>query len=82
MSCITDLELVFDPLRKGKVQKFTDLNIEKHMPNSRKLLSNFIQKTLQTAFFSEKNIFKVKKLYNSHNDVVDVLKKMRKVKVP
>ena len=33
------------------------------------LLSNFTQKTLQTAFLSDEKIFKVKKLYNSHNDV-------------
>ena len=33
------------------------------------LLSNFTQKTLQTAFLSDEKIFKVKKFYNSHNDV-------------
>ena len=52
------------------------------MLHSRKLLSNFTQKTLQTAFFSHENIFKVKKLYNAHNDVVYVPKKMRNVEVP
>ena len=34
------------------------------------------------AFFSDEQIFKVKQLYNSHNDVVYVPKKMRKVEVP
>ena len=59
-----DQYLVFDPLTKRKVQKFTDLNIEKHMLHSRKLLSNLTQKTLQPAFVSDEKIFKVKKVYN------------------
>ena len=42
MSRVIDQDLGFHPLRKRKVQKFTDLNIEKHMFHSRKLLSNFI----------------------------------------
>ena len=54
------------------------------MHHLRKLLSSFTQKTLQTAFFSDEKIFKVEKLYKSHpyNDVVYVLKKIRKVAVP
>ena len=52
------------------------------MLHLRKLLSNFTQKALQTAFFSDEKIFKVKSHYNSHNDVVYVLKKMRKAEVP
>ena len=40
MSRVIDQDLLFDPLTKRKVQKFTDLNIEKHMLHSRKLLSN------------------------------------------
>ena len=47
---------------------------------SRKLLSKYTQKTL-TAFFSDEKIFKMKKLYNSYNDVVYVQQKMRKVEV-
>ena len=38
------------------------------MLHSGMLLSNFTQKTL-AAFLSDEKIFKVKKLYNSHNDV-------------
>ena len=38
-----------------------DLNTEKHMLHSRKLLSNLTQKTLQPAFFSGEKIFKVEK---------------------
>ena len=39
VSRVIDQDL-FDPLTKRNVQKFTDLNIEKHMLHSRKLLSN------------------------------------------
>ena len=65
--------------RKNKGQKFTDLNIEKHMLHSRKLLSNLTQKALQTAFFSDKKILKKrekseKTLYSPKN-VIYVLKK-------
>ena len=35
------------------------------MFHSRKLLSKFTQKTLKTAFFSDEEIFKVKKLHSS-----------------
>ena len=38
----------------------------------------YTQKTLETAFFCDEKTFKMKQLYNSHNDVVYVLKKMRK----
>ena len=61
VSRVINQDLVFDPLTKNKVQKFTDLNIEKHMLHLRKLLSNLIQKTLQPAFFSDEKIFKAKK---------------------
>ena len=52
------------------------------MTRSRKLLSTNNQKTLKTGFFSDQKIFKVKQLYNPHNDVVYLLKKIRKVEVP
>ena len=57
VSRVIDQDLVFDPLKKRKVQKFTDLNIEKHMFHSRKLLSNLTQKKLQPAFFSDEKIY-------------------------
>ena len=58
---VIDQDLGFHPLRKLKVQTFSDLNIENHMLYSRKLLSNFTQKTLETAFFSDEKVFKTKK---------------------
>ena len=64
------------------MQKLTHSNIEKRMIRSRKLLSKNIQKTLQSVFFSDKKIFKVKQLFNSYNDVVYVKRKMGKVDVP
>ena len=61
VSRVNDQNLLFDSLTKRKVQKSADLKIEKHMLHSRKLLSNFTQKTLQPAFFSGEKIFKVEK---------------------
>ena len=52
------------------------------MIRSRKLLSTNNQKTLQTGFFRDQKIFKVKQLYNPHNDAVYLLKKIRQVEVP
>ena len=82
VSRIIDQDRDLRPLRKRKVNKLSDSNIEKRMIRSRKLLPRYIQKTLQTAFCSDKKILKVKQLYNSHNDVIDVPKKMRNVVVP
>ena len=59
VSCVIDQDLLFDSLTKHKVQKFTDLNIEKHMLHLRKLLSNLTQKTLQPAFFSSEKSGKI-----------------------
>ena len=64
------------------MQKHTDSNTEKRLICSTKLLSKYTQKTLQTAFFNDENIFKVKQLNNLHSNVVYVPKKMRKVEVP
>ena len=66
VSRVIDQDLVFDRLTKRKVQKCIDLNIEKHMLHSRKLLSNLTQKTLQPAFFSDEKIFKVYKNSKTH----------------
>ena len=82
MSLIIYQDLDLRPLRKCKVQNLTDLNIEKRTIHSRKLLSRYTQKTLHTAFFSDKEIHKMKQLSNSPNNVVYVPKKMRKVEVP
>ena len=77
VSRVIDQGLIFDPLRKRKGQKFTDLNIEKVMLHSKKLLSNLTQKTSNLHSLVTKRYLKWKKLYNSHNYVVYVLKKMR-----
>ena len=61
VSRVFDQDFLFDLLTKRKVQNCIDLNIEKHMVHSRKLLSNLTQKTLQPAFFSGEKIFKVEK---------------------
>ena len=80
MSCMIDQDLDLCPQRKRKMQKHTDWKIEKHLIHSRKLLSKYTQKKLQTAFFSDNKVFKKKQLYNSQSNVVYVLKKMRKVR--
>ena len=82
VSCIIDQDLDLRPLRKSKVWKHTDSNIEKPMVRSKLLLSEYTQKTSQIASFSDKKFFKKKQLYNSQNNVVYVLKKMRKAEVP
>ena len=51
VSCIIDEDLDLNLLRKLKVQKLTDSTTEKAMTRSRKLLSKYTQRTLQTAFF-------------------------------
>ena len=56
--CIIDQDVDLRPLRKRKVQKLTDSNIENHIIRSRKLLSKYSQKTLH--IFSDEKIFKVK----------------------
>ena len=77
VSRIIDQDLDIRPMRKTKVEKPTNSNIEEPTISSRKLLSMYTQKKLQTAFFSGEKIFKLKQLYNSHNDVLNVLKEMR-----
>ena len=59
---IIDQDLDFRLLRKSYAQKFTDSNTENCMIRSRKVVSKYTQKTLQTAFFSDEKIFKVKQL--------------------
>lgn len=53
VSRIIDQDLDLHHLRKPKVLKITDSNIKKHMLRSRKLLSMYTQRTLQTVFFCE-----------------------------
>ena len=82
VSRIIDQDLDLYPLRKQKVQKLTDSNIEKHMIRSVKFISKYTQKTLQTTFFSDEKICTVKQFYNSHKNVVFAPKKMSKLEVP
>ena len=72
VSSIIDQDLDLPLPRKLKVHKLTDS----------KLLSSYTQKTLQITFFSDKNLFKVKQLYNSHDNMVNVPKRMMKAGVP
>ena len=72
VSSIIDQDLDLRLPRKRKVHKLTDS----------KLLSSYTQKTLQITFFSDKNLFKVKQLYNSHDYMVNIPKKMMKAGVP
>ena len=72
-----DQDLDIRPMRKTKVEKPTNSNKEEPTIRSRKLLSMYTQKKLKTAFFSGEKIFKLKQLYNSHNDVLNVLKEMK-----
>ena len=72
-----DQDLDIRPMRKTKVEKPTNSNNEEPTIRSRKLLSMYTQKKLKTAFFSGEKIFKLKQLYNSHNDVLNVLKEMK-----
>ena len=58
VSHIIDQEIDLCSLRKQKVQKLTDSNTEKRMLYSRNVLSQYTQKTLETAFFSDEKIFK------------------------
>ena len=54
-------------LKKTKVQKLSDADIEKPYIRSQRLLEIFTKKKLETAFFSDKKIFKVKQQYNTKN---------------
>ena len=70
VSRIDDLDLSLHPLRKVKVQKLTDADIEKRFTRGKQLLVKYTWKVLEKAFFNDGKIFKVKQQYNSQNDVV------------
>lgn len=78
---IIDKDLDLRPLKKQKVQKLSDGDIEKRMTRSKRLLAKYTRKVLETAFFSDEKIFKVKQLYNSKNDVVYASKKQKKSEI-
>ena len=57
-------------LKKMKVQKLSDADIEKRLQRSKHLLTLYTRKVLETAFFTDEKIFKVNQLYNAQNDRV------------
>ena len=79
---IIDEDLDLRPLKKQKVQKLSDADIEKRMVRSKRMLTRYYSKNvLETAFFSDEKIFKVKKLYNTKNDVVYASKRLKKSEI-
>ena len=79
---IIDEDLQLRPLKKIKVQKLNELDIEKRFIRCRRMLNIFTRKVLETAFFSDEKIFKVKQQYNRKNDVFYVPKTTKKRDVP
>ena len=82
VSRIIHHDLDLRPVKKQKVQKLSDVDIQKRFDRAKYLLSLYTPEMLETAFFSDEKIFKVKQQYNSHNDVVYIPKKMKKSEVP
>ena len=77
-----DEDLQLKPLRKHKAQSLSDEDMEKRDTRSKRLLKKYTKEVLETAFFSDEKIFKVKQQYNSKNDVCYVPKTMKKSEVP
>ena len=82
MSCINDQDLDLHPPRKRTGQKLTDSNIESAWSVQESYCQSILRKHYKLHFFSDEKIFKLKQFDNSHNDVVYVQKKLRKVHVP
>ena len=78
---IIDKDLDLRPFKKQKVQRLSDADIEKRMQRSKHLLSKYMRKVFETAFFSDEKIFKVNQLYISKNDVVYGSKKQKKSEI-
>ena len=74
---IIDEELALRPLRKEKVQRLSDADMEKRLIRSQLLLKILAWKALDSAFFSDEKIFKVNQLYNRKNDVVYAPKRIK-----
>ena len=76
---IVDNDLELRPLKKKKVQRLTEADIEKRLNRSKYLLRLYTPAVMETAFFSDEKIFKVRQQYNVQNDRVyvpkDTLKK-------
>ena len=75
---IVDEDLNLEPLKKRKVQLLSDQDIEKRLVRSKRLLRIYTRAVLETAFFSDEKIFKVRQQYNVQNDRVYVPKGTRK----
>ena len=69
------------PFKKQKVQKLSDLDMERRVQKCQHLLRIFTKEVIETAFFSDEKIFKVKQLYNSKNDVVYASKRIKKSEI-
>ena len=78
---IIDLDLELRPFKKQKVQKLSDNDMERRVQKCQTLLRIFTREVLETAFFSDEKIFKVKQLYNSKNDVVYASKRIKKSEI-
>jgi hypothetical protein len=78
---IIDEELALRPLKKQKVQRLSDVDMEKRLVRSQRLLRIFTMKALDNAFFSDEKIFKLNQLYNRKNDVVYAPKRVKKSEV-
>lgn len=78
---IIDCDLNLRPLKKQKVHKLSDSDMEKRVQKCKRLLVLYTRDVLETSFFSDEKIFKVKQLYNTKNDVVYAPKRQKKSEV-
>ena len=74
-----DLDL--RPLKRTKVQRLSERDIERRLANSKKLIKMYTANVLKTAFFSDEKIFKVRQVYNVQNDRVYAPKHQKKADV-
>ena len=78
---IVDEDLDLRPLKKKNVQSLSEHDIERRFILSKKLLRMYTGKVLETAFFSDEKIFKVRQLYNVQNDRIYARKDQAKSEV-
>ena len=78
---IIDKDLDLRPLKRTKVQCLHEKDIERRLVCSRRLLRMYTENVLNTAFFSDEKIFKVRQVYNVQNDRVYAPKDQKKSKV-
>lgn len=66
VSCIIDQDLIFFPWLNARYKILLIWALKSEWS----IQESYCKSTSQTAFFSNEKIFKVKKLYNSQNDMV------------